>query len=256
MAVSRATPSPAVTQAASILRLLARAGEPLSVTVIARTTGISPSSCFNLLKTLAVEELVRFDDASKLYAIGLGVLQLARGVLGADAILRAARPVMNALSAEHEATVGLWRAGRGDRMTLIALGDSMASTRIHMEVGQRQPLGAGAVGRAWLSAVDSTRAEREALFAQVRWQQPVAFEDYEQNIRAAQDCGYAQDHEQVNRSIVTIASPIQSHAGTGARLHVLSASVFAGSRDHASLARLSAAVASAATLLATAGIAH
>lgn len=243
-------PSPAVAHAAAILRLLARTTEPYGVTAIARATGISQSSCFNLLKTLVGEGLLHFDERRKRYAIGLGVLQLARGALGSDAILRAARPIMDALSKDHEATVGLWRAGRFERMTLIALGESTASTRIHMEVGQRQPLGAGAAGRAWLAASNSTCAEMKDLFAEVRWQRSISFPAYEASIMAARTNGFAEDREMVNRSIVTMASAIHSLDETGDASHVLSASVFAGSRDEAGFARLGGAVARAATGLA------
>jgi DNA-binding IclR family transcriptional regulator len=216
---------------------------------ISRATGISQSSCYNLLKTLAGEGLLHFDESRKLYAIGLGVLELVRGALGSDAILRAARPVMDVLSKNHEATVGLWRAGRHDRMTLIALGESTASTRIHMEVGQRQPRGAGAAGRAWLAAADFSGAEIERLFGEVRWQRPVTFHDYEASIVAARTNGFAEDRELVNRSIVTMASAVRSMAGSGHPSHVLSASVFAGSRDEEGLAALGAAVAQAARRL-------
>lgn len=245
------SPSPAVSQAAAILRLLVRAGEPLGVTAIAQATGISQSSCFNLLKTLVAEDFVQFDAALKRYVIGLGVLQLARGALGADAIQRAARPLMSALSDEYEATVGLWRVDGRRRMTLVGLGESSASTRIHMEVGQRQPLGAGAAGRAWLSATICTSAEREALFAEVRWQQPVTFAAYEASIDAARIRGFAEDCEFLNRGIITVASPICARSGMGEVLHVLSASAFAGSRDAASREVLGRAIVAGAEQLAS-----
>ena len=264
--VSRPSPSPAVSQAAAVLRLLARSGEPLGVVAIARATGICQSSGFNLLKTLVVEEFVHFDAAAKKYEIGLGVLQLTRGVLGADAMLRAARPVMNALSADHQATVGLWRAGlsrvglsrvgQGERMTLIALGESRESTRLHLEVGQRQPLGAGATGRAWLAASACPPAQMRDLFAEVNWKQPVTFAEYEASIGAARLCGYAEDHAKLNRGVITVASPIRSGAAGNDVLHVLSASVLAGSHDAPSLARLGSAVASAADRLATEAVPH
>lgn len=237
-------PSPAVAQAAAILRLLASAGEPAGVTAIARETGISPSSCFNLLRTLVGEGLLDFDDSRKLYSLGLGVLQLARGALGRDAILKAARPVLDALSKEYHATVGLWRAG--NRMTLIALGESTASTRIHMEVGQRQPLGAGATGRAWLAASQRTKGEVEELFAQIRWQRPVTLAQYLASIEAARAIGFAEDAELLNSGIVSVASPIRAYAGSGDPSHVLSASLFAGSTDDERLRALGCALAQAA----------
>ena len=45
-----------VVQALAILRHLSEASKPLGVTAVARALGISPSSCFNLLKTLVAED--------------------------------------------------------------------------------------------------------------------------------------------------------------------------------------------------------
>ncbi len=70
----------AVVNAIQILRHLAHADGPQGVAAIARATGISPSSAFNILRTLSNERLTSFDDAGKTYQLGLGLSELAVGI--------------------------------------------------------------------------------------------------------------------------------------------------------------------------------
>lgn len=53
----------AVVNAIQILRHLANAEGPEGATAIARATGISPSTTFNILRTLSNEQLTSFDNA-------------------------------------------------------------------------------------------------------------------------------------------------------------------------------------------------
>ena len=66
-----------ITHAFAILRHLSTATAPEGVTTIARSLGISPSSCFNILKTLAAEEYVDFNPQTKAYTLGWAPVVLA-----------------------------------------------------------------------------------------------------------------------------------------------------------------------------------
>jgi hypothetical protein len=74
--------SPAVSQAARILRCLSTAPAPLGVSAVARELGLSPSSCFNILRTLVAEGLLAFDPVAKTYSLGLGLVEIASSALG------------------------------------------------------------------------------------------------------------------------------------------------------------------------------
>lgn len=65
----------------SVLRYLAAAQTPVGVSRIARDLELNPSTCFNLLKTLVHEGLAVFDETTKTYSVGLGLLALAKGTL-------------------------------------------------------------------------------------------------------------------------------------------------------------------------------
>jgi DNA-binding IclR family transcriptional regulator len=136
------------------------------------------------------------------------------------------------------APIGLWRVAGRDRLQLVALGQSVAATRIHMEEGQRQPIGSGAVGRALAATQRAGRDELARRFAAVRWQRPVTFDDYAREVAQAVTLGYGVDDGLSYAGIASIAVCLPDEAHT----LCVSASVFAGSRTDAEFADLAAAL--------------
>jgi DNA-binding IclR family transcriptional regulator len=215
-----------VVQAIAVLRHLGSLERPQGVTAIAGRLGLSPSSCFNILKTLAAEELATFDPETRAYGLGPGAIELARAALGRDEVARVARSGMDRIAADHDVAVGLWRLGGGDRLTLTALAESEASARIHLVIGQRQPAVAGATGRAVLAARAVSDDEIREACRIVRWQHAPKPADYVAQVREARNCGWAIDIDQIIRGMTTVASTIADEEG---RVRFcLSASTFTG----------------------------
>lgn len=241
-APARAPVGPVV-QAITILRHLGVLGTGAGVNAIARATGIGPSSCFNVLRTLAGEGMVSFDPVTKLYRIGHGTVDLARMALQGDGVVSLAQPAMQRLAARVDATVGLWRLTEADRLVLVALADSGAATRIHMAIGQRQPVGAGATGRAVLAARGlaegglDDRAIR-AAYAGILWRVAPGEAAFLAQVRAAEAQGWAADLGHINHGISTVATVLSD--GAGEPRFVLSLSVFSGAATPAGLAALGA----------------
>ena len=232
-------PSPVVSsvvQAVAILRHLGSLNDGAGVTAIARATGIGPSSCFNVLRTLVREDMVSFDRLTKLYRLGLGTVDLARMALGRDALVNAARAPMAQMAEDYDAAVGLWRLSERERLTLVALAETDSATRIHMVVGQRQPAVAGATGRAVLAARQLTEQQLLEAFAGVRWQDAPTPKAFLGQVRAAETRGWATDIGNVNHGISTVATVIRD--GEGAVRFVLSLSIFSGRETEDGLARI------------------
>ena len=95
--------------ALAVLRRLATADRPEGVSAIARNIGISPSSCFNILKTLAAEDFAQFDQEHKTYTLGAGAVDLAIAALDPEAGFLRTRPILENLAREFGVTCGLWR---------------------------------------------------------------------------------------------------------------------------------------------------
>lgn len=231
------SPVPSVVQAFAIVRALAD-GRALTLSEVAASCGISPSSCLGLLRTLVGEGVLSLGDGKR-YALSPPWSDIAASDLDRSTRLVArARPLLERAARAWHAPIGLWRVTGRDRLQLVALGQSVAATRIHMEEGQRQPIGSGAVGRALAAAQRVGRDELARRFAAVRWQRPIGFEDYAAQVAEAVVQGYGVDDGLSYAGIASIAVGLPDDA------HGLcvSASVFAGSRSDGEFADLADAL--------------
>jgi len=231
-----------VAGAAAILRHLADLSGPAGVNAIARNIGLSPSSCFNILKTLAAESLVTFDDATKGYTLGPALVRLAQRALAFQGVVPTIRPLLDQFARRGLATA-IWEVTGGTRLILSAFIESDAATRIHMTVGQRLPVLAGAMGRCIAASGRLSHEEIERLFAEVRWERRPAFETYLKQVELAAKQGWAMDEGCFMRGITTIAAPVSD--GQDVRI-CISNSMFSGKTSPAQLQDLGAASAHAA----------
>ncbi|WP_068071046.1 IclR family transcriptional regulator [Novosphingobium lentum] len=236
-------PVRSLSQGFAILRLLAdrRAdrADGLTLSDIGRAQGLSPSSCLNLLRTLEAEGAIARDPAGKRYRLAEDWAALGVLAQGVDRMVMRTRPALRAFAAQHEAATGLWRAVPGERLALVALGESDAATRIHMVEGQRQPLGGGATGRA-LAAADALPPDELARrFAAVRWQQPLALADYLAQVARADRDGFAIDDGLGHAGVCSVGIALPDRPGGR---FCLSASFFAGSRSGDEIAALGRAL--------------
>jgi DNA-binding IclR family transcriptional regulator len=232
-------PVRSVSQAFAILRLLAGEG-PLTLTQVCRATGLSPSSGLNLLRTLVGEGAVERASDGRAYHLA-PMWQGADLLTGARiARLRAhAQPLITRFAKAHDTACGLWQQLGGDRLALIALGESEAATRIHMAIGQRQPVGGGSVGRAVIAIESPVHAEMERRFARLRWRRPLAFAAWVEQVACARQTGFGVDEGFTHPGIVSVGVIVP---GTRNPRLCLSASVFAGMRTDAEIEALGQAL--------------
>ncbi|SHI98433.1 transcriptional regulator, IclR family [Roseomonas rosea] len=202
----------AVVHAIGILRHLSTATAPLGVAAIARGTGISVSTCFNILRTLARARFVTFREADKTYALGLAVAELAAGFLGVSHA-ELIRPELQRLALKYGMLVVLWRVTEDGHIVLIDRAHSPTGVRVEMSAGIRLPMLIGAVGRCVAAALDLPEAELRRRFAGLRWQSPPSFESYLADTKAARDEGWSMDDGHLYRGLVTVASLVKDQAG-------------------------------------------
>ncbi|MGR3551622.1 IclR family transcriptional regulator [Pseudooceanicola sp.] len=183
---------PAVENAIKLLRSMAMISSPEGVAPLARVSGLSVSSTFNLLKTLTKEGVVSFDPKDKTYRIGMGVLEFVAPILGANPT-DLIRPLLSDLAKDHNVMVALWHVTERQRIVMI---DSMAPTYIvhaRMRTGSRLPALIGALGRCYAARTGMERATAEDHYAELRWQAPPGFDNYWRDIEEARKTGYAFD---------------------------------------------------------------
>lgn len=231
-----------VSQAFAILRLLADAG-PLTLSDIGRALGLGPSTCFNLLGTLAAEGAILREPPGKRYRLAdaWGRSGLLRDA-GASRLIDRLRPLMARFARDHDVTVGLWQIASRDRLRLVVHAESDAVMRIHLVTGQRQPVGSGSTGRAIAAAQSLDDADLIRRFGAVRWQKPLSSADYVAQVRAAERTGFAVDDGYTHIGICSLAAAVPHRAVE----FCVSASFFAGIRTAAEVAALGAALAALA----------
>lgn len=221
-------PVRSVSQAFAILRLIAGEGA-LTLTEICRETGLSPSSGLNLLRTLVHEGALERGSDARRYRLTAAwhAADLLTGARMAR-LIGQVQPLITRFAKTHDAACGLWQQLGGDRLSLVAQGESKAATRIHMAIGQRQPVGGGSIGRALIASEAPDPAEMERRFARLRWRRPLAFAAWVEQVARARQLGYGVDDGFAYPGIVSIGVVVP---GTRNPRLCLSASVFAGARS-------------------------
>jgi DNA-binding IclR family transcriptional regulator len=200
--------APSVTQAVGILRYLAAQPAPSRGVSISRALGISPSSCFNILKVLTTERFVSFDEMKKTYTLGSGAVALARHVLDPANVGYIGREVLRGLADEFDATCTLWRVTSDEGILLVALEASDRTPTLRMHIGQRLPVMVGATGRAIMAASSAPSERLKLKFGELRWEAPPTVEDYLTQIDQARSAGWALDEGAYMRALTTVASAV------------------------------------------------
>ena len=227
----------AVVNAIHILRHLAEQPGPVGVVALARTLKLNPSTCFNTLRTLAEFDLVAFDPATKTYRLGIGTAALAPRGAESGRALAALNAAITPVARRNGITISIWRR-RQDRLTLVSFAEPNSAWLLRMNVGTRIPLLAGSAGRVVAAHADLPAARLRALFADVRWQQPLSFARYQRDLRAARTDGYAVDDGYLFRETLTLSVPMVDVRGTIAT--TCTATILRQTRDRHDLPALAA----------------
>jgi DNA-binding IclR family transcriptional regulator len=184
---SAATSVPAVVHAVRILRYLSQR-KSTGVTVITHETGISASSCFNILRTLAGQGLVKFNPRTKTYALGVGLAEIASGLFGGSS-LKANRPSLDRIAGDYGVLLAVWHITIEEHLVLIERIVPEMRARVELQLAQRLPAFAGAVGRSIAAVQIASDDVLRKRFKEIRWQAPITFEQYRADVQHAREDG-------------------------------------------------------------------
>lgn len=199
----------AVVNAIQILRHLAHAEAPEGVAAIARATGISPSSAFNILRTLHNEQLASFDNETKTYQLGLGLSELAVSFIGrsyADLI----QPELERLSLNHNILVALWQVTDDAHIRVVARA-APPIAHVNVALGTRLPELVGAAGRCIAGLRQLPADELRRRLSRVRWENPPSFEQFQADAAEALARGWSMDRDHLYRGVSMVASAVTDH---------------------------------------------
>lgn len=202
-----------VVNAIRILRYLSESGGPVRAIAVARALSINASTCFNILRTLVQEEVVEFDAVAKTYTTGVGLTQLVEHFLTEGQRVAAVAPHLLDLAAEFSVTMALWKRVSSDRIVLVKTVSAPTNLRIEMAEGQRLPTMMGATGRLVAPHLELSDRQLRAMFRGLRWQRPLTFEEYWQQVEDARETGWAIDDGYFSAGVRSLAVPIEDRKG-------------------------------------------
>jgi DNA-binding IclR family transcriptional regulator len=150
-----------VARAFSILRSFRRGERSLGNKDIAERTGLPRSSVARITATLTELGYLEYVPGQEKYALGVGVLGLGQNYLAGLDVRGRARPLMQALAEEMNATVAL-AARDGDQMVFLEICHGSQPFGLRMGVGERVPRGTTALGRAVHAALPAEERRKVA----------------------------------------------------------------------------------------------
>lgn len=156
----------ALARGLAILRCFTDEPAPLSHGELSRRTGIPKPTVTRLVATLVAEGYLKPDRDSERYGLAAGVMMLARAFLSGLDVRAAARPHMQALAEEFDASVYLAVCDEPEMVVIEACRSRTAALTSRLDIGSRVALLRSALGRAYLGAIDA--AARESLLRDLR----------------------------------------------------------------------------------------
>jgi DNA-binding IclR family transcriptional regulator len=195
----------AVVNALQILQCLSGSSRPLGVAAVTRATGISASTAFGILRTLARLHYVSFNESDKTYKLGIAMAEMAAGLLGTSHA-ELIRPELEKLALNYQTLMLLWRVTEDNRLVLIDRAHSQTAIRVEIKPGYRMPLLAGAIGRCVAAASPMRLSDMRRHFAMTRWQVPPSFEEYKKQVSDTRDRGWSLDDGNLFRGLTTVAA--------------------------------------------------
>ena len=214
-AAGRAGGVQSIDRAAAILRCFAEHRAELTLSEIARATGLTTSTVHRLLAAMQHNQLVR-QARDRRYAPGPLLVQLVRGGAVTTTLRDVALPAMTAVRDEVEETVGLHRLTPNDERVVIDQVESHHPLRrTYTEIGMPIPLPYGAPGKvlcAWLPA-----PRREAVLRhEMSSLTPTTVTDPEvlrTQLDEVREQGFAVSFAERTPGIRSVAAPLFDHDG-------------------------------------------
>ena len=142
----------ALARGLQVLRCFRASERYLGNQEFAERTGLPKPTISRLTHTLTGLGYLDYSPTFGKYSLGASVLSLSYPYLAGLDVRDVARPLMNELAEDAQATVSL---GARDSLNMIYLEISQGSQmfRMHMAIGSRVPHGTTAMGRAYLAAL-------------------------------------------------------------------------------------------------------
>ncbi len=210
----RVRPVPAVSRSIAILRLLGRTQQALGVKAIADELGLVPSTCLHILRVLVSEELVRVDADTKRYALGSGMISLARSVMQRSGFAQLAQPGLDRLASSHGVTAMGVEITPKQAVVVLAISRSSHPFRFHTDVGSQFTGLVSATGRLIAAYGGDNWTQLRKKFSATPWDKAPSFDTWKKEVELARARGWAVDRDNFMSGLTVVGVPLFDAHGT------------------------------------------
>jgi IclR family transcriptional regulator, acetate operon repressor len=205
----------ALTRALTMLNIVAQHEDGISLTEVARTAGLAPSTAHRLLTTLLQERFVQFDRELARWVIGVQAFTVGNAFLHSRDVGRAARPYLQRLMEETRETANLAIEDEGMAVYLGQV-QSRQLMRAIAKPGGRVFMHASAIGKAILAALPRTEAAKIIHHRGLPVFTPHTIDTPPRLLRQLEEVrrqGFAVDDEEYAAGLRCVAAPVVDEDG-------------------------------------------
>ena len=210
---TRVRPVPAVSRSIAILRLLGDTKQPMGVKAIADALELIPSTCLHILRVLVSEGLVTVDPSTKRYALGSGMISLARSVLGGGSFAQLVQPALDRLAAHSGVTAMGVEVTGVQSAVVLALSRSDQPFRFHTDVGSQFTSLVSATGRLIAAHNGESWAQLRKRFDKIEWDSAPTFDQWKSEVEQAKALGWSVDRDHFINGMTAVAVPVIGPSG-------------------------------------------
>ncbi|MEE4362879.1 MAG: IclR family transcriptional regulator [Desulfotignum sp.] len=207
--------APIVKKAFDILRAISQSEKGLRISDISTDLDISKSTVHGITAALEEQGAITRHPDSKRYTIGLTLMELGKAAYERVDIVKSARPAMENLMEQCGESVFLG-IRNAHHVTVIDIVESRKDFKISSPIGTALPLLAGAVGKAFLSAMPAPEAASYLKTHPLRRFTSQTIVDpaiYLEELKAVKKRGYALDDEEYIAGVRAVAVCLSPRAG-------------------------------------------
>lgn len=204
-----------VERAVMILDYLSKNPSGVQLAAISRDLGLNKSTVFGLISTLENLRCVRQDEKTRLYYLGLRLLEFGHSLMTNLNIIDVAKPYLRSFAERYDETVNLALLS-GDNVIYVDRVQSTKSVRVEMQLHERVPAYCCSTGKIFLSYMDE--AQRDEIIARTTFKPRTIYSITSKaqllaEIENVQQRGYVYDREEYEIGLTCIAAPVLDYKG-------------------------------------------
>lgn len=203
-------------KAIKIITFLEDTKEGVGLTEIAKQTAINKTTCYRILQTFMLDNMVEYGDMEGTYRLGFRFLELGNHVLNRIDVRGIALPYLKELTATINNTAYLCILNKGKSLCVERIEGQHVQILL-LNVGDVWPLYTGAAPRAMLSYLDdeeiteiiTTRDEELMGHSKITYSDA----DYWKLVEETREKGYSVSYNDVIEGVSSIGAPVFDHHG-------------------------------------------